>query len=87
VYLSKDYIILLKVFILIKKKVKKMAKWIILSVFILIILSHIHDPIHRHLIDDQLRIWCFVRYSSSMNIYNSSITLIYFLGPFSIHLV
>ena len=72
-----------------KQKSKQIAKWVIPGVFLLIILSLIHDPIYRNLIDDldgdQLRIWCFIRYSSSINIYNSSITLIHFLGPFSVH--
>jgi hypothetical protein len=39
------------------------------SIFLLTILTHIHDPIHRKLIDEH-RIWCFVEYSSSVNTYN-----------------
>jgi hypothetical protein len=69
-----------------KTKSKKVSKWVILSIFILTILTHIHDPIHRELIDDfdidEHRIWCFVKYSSSVNIYNSFITLFHFLIPF-----
>ncbi|CAF1466529.1 unnamed protein product [Adineta steineri] len=57
---------------------KGIAKWISLCIFILIILTHVHDPIHRHLIDDididEQRIWCVVQYSSSTNIFNSFIT-------------
>ncbi|CAF0732950.1 unnamed protein product [Adineta steineri] len=74
-----------------RKQSKDISKRIIIGVFILTILTHIHDPIHRELIDDididEHRIWCFVRYSSSVNIYNSFITLFHFLIPFSINII
>jgi hypothetical protein len=74
-----------------KIKSRKISKWIIISVFIVTILTHIHDPIHRQLIDDididEKRIWCFVRYSSSINIYDSFITLFHFLVPFLINII
>jgi di/tricarboxylate transporter len=74
-----------------KKKSQKVSKWIILSIFIFTILTHIHDPIHRQLIDDfdidEYRIWCFVQYSSSLNRYNSFITFFHFLIPFSINII
>jgi hypothetical protein len=74
-----------------QKKSRKVSKWIILSVFIFIFLTHIHDPIHRRLIDDfdidEHRIWCFVKYSNSVNIYNSFVTLFHFLVPFSINII
>ena len=91
VLLLKECLVLLKVLVLIRNKSKKISKWIILSVFIFTMLTHIHDPIHRELIDDfdidEHRIWCFVKYSSSMNIYNSFITLFHFLIPFSINII
>jgi hypothetical protein len=41
-----------------------------------------HDLIYRELIEDididEKRIWCFIKYSSSMNIYNSFISLLHF---------
>ncbi|CAF4339923.1 unnamed protein product [Rotaria sp. Silwood2] len=74
-----------------KKKSKKISKWIIVSVFLFTISTYIHDPIHRQLIDDididEHRIWCFVRYSSSINIYNSFITLFHSLTPCSINVI
>jgi len=74
-----------------KKKSKDISKWVIIIVFVFVILTHIHDPIHRELIDDldidEQRIWCLVQYSSSVNIYNSFITLFHFLIPFSINLI
>jgi hypothetical protein len=74
-----------------KRKSQKISKWIIIIVFIVTIITHIHDPLHRQLIDDididEKRIWCFVRYSSSIEIYNSFITLFHFLVPFLINVL
>ncbi|CAF1084363.1 unnamed protein product [Adineta steineri] len=74
-----------------KKKSRKISKWVIISVFILTILTHIHDPLHRKLVDDmdtdEQRIWCFVKYSDSVNIYNSFIALFHFLITFLINIV
>jgi hypothetical protein len=62
-----------------RKKSRKFSKWIGVMVFIFTIITHIHDPIHRKLIDDfdidEKRIWCFIKYSSSINICNSFIIL------------
>jgi hypothetical protein len=48
-----------------KNKSRKMSKWIILSVFIFTIVTHIHDLIYRELIEDididEKRIWCFIK--------------------------
>jgi hypothetical protein len=74
-----------------RKKSRYFAKWVILGVFIVTIFTHIHDPIHRRLIEDfdgdEQRTWCFVRYSSSVGTYNSFITFFHFLVPFSINLL
>ncbi|CAF1060006.1 unnamed protein product [Adineta steineri] len=73
------------------ERVITVHKWISLCIFILIMLTHIHDPIHRHLIDDidtdEQRIWCVVQYSSSIHIYNSFITLFHFLLPLLINII
>jgi hypothetical protein len=74
-----------------RKQSQKISKWVIPSVFLLCILSRIHDPIHRELIDDididEKRIWCFVRYSSSMEIYHTVISLFHFLVPFLLNII
>ncbi|CAF2087466.1 unnamed protein product [Rotaria magnacalcarata] len=74
-----------------KQKSRKLAKSIISSVFIVTIITQIHDPIHRQLIDDidddERRIWCLTKYSSSARIYNSFINLFHFLVPFSINVI
>ncbi|CAF1594144.1 unnamed protein product [Adineta ricciae] len=72
-----------------KKKSKRMAKWMILFVTLLSIFTHLHDPLHRQLIEDididEERIWCITQYSPSTSIYNSFITLFHFLAPFTIN--
>ncbi|UJR06888.1 hypothetical protein I4U23_011177 [Adineta vaga] len=72
-----------------KVKSKKIAKWIILFVFILTICSYIHDPNHRHLIDDdeEHRIWCMTKYSSSLQIFDWTMNLLHFLVPFLINFI
>jgi uncharacterized membrane protein (DUF485 family) len=55
----------------------------------LVIVTHLHDPLNRDLIDDidrdEERRWCLVEYSSSINVYNSFLTFFHFLIPFSIN--
>ncbi|CAF4061131.1 unnamed protein product [Adineta steineri] len=75
-----------------KNKSKQMSKWVILIILIVTILTHLHDPIHRQLIDDididEKRIWCLVQYSSSsISTWNSFITFVHFLMPFLINLL
>jgi hypothetical protein len=54
-----------------KTKTKRMAKWIIIGIFIFIITitTHLHDPFYRHMIDDteeeeEYRTWCYVQFNS-----------------------
>lgn len=74
-----------------RRKSKRIAKWVIVILFICITLTHIHDPIHRQLIDDydgdEKRTWCFARYSSAVNNYNLFLNLFHFFVPFSINLI
>ncbi|CAF1306512.1 unnamed protein product [Adineta ricciae] len=73
-----------------KIKSKQLAKRVIPIVIGLILLSHGHDTYYRELIkdfdDEDPRIWCFVRYPPVVNMYNSFITLLHFLGPFIVNL-
>ncbi|CAF0753977.1 unnamed protein product [Adineta ricciae] len=68
-----------------------MSRWILIGIFILIVSTHIHDPVHRDLADDadidQLRTWCLAQYSNSMTVYNSFITIFHFLMPFGINIL
>ena len=75
-----------------KSKSKQMAKWITFGLFILTILTHLPDPLHRELIDnineDEQRTWCLLRESSSfINIFSTFMSFFHFLAPFSINLL
>jgi hypothetical protein len=70
-------------------KSKKFARWVIIGVVFFTLLSILHDPIHRELIDDvdEQRTLCVVRYSSAMKIFDATIHLFHFVIPFSINLI
>ena len=72
-----------------KTKSKHTVKLVIIAIVLLTSLSFIHDPIHRHLLDDteEKRIWCLARYSSNMEIYRSTINIFHFIVPFSINVL
>jgi hypothetical protein len=76
-----------------KRKSKKSAKYVILGLLILMIITTIHDPIHRHLMDDSdengenKRVWCIVSYSSSVETFNSTLNIFHFFAPFFINLI
>jgi hypothetical protein len=72
-----------------KTKSKKAAKWIIFGICILTLASYIHDPIHRHLLEDkeEQRKWCIVRYSSSVRVFSSVVNILHFLLPLSINVI
>jgi len=72
-----------------KNKSKQMARWIIIGVILFTIVSVIHDPIHRRLIDDEeeKRTWCVVRYSSILQIFDSIVHIFHFIIPFSINFI
>ena len=52
-------------------------------------LSMIHNPIHRHLINDteEQRVWCTTSYSSIVKVYDYVILLLHFLIPFLINII
>ncbi|CAF1606602.1 unnamed protein product [Rotaria magnacalcarata] len=74
-----------------KKKSKKIAKYVIIALFVLTTSTAIHDPIHRRLFDDndgdEKRIWCIVTYSPRLQQFNSAIHLFHFFAPFFINLI
>ncbi|CAF1534783.1 unnamed protein product [Adineta ricciae] len=76
-----------------KRKSKQIAKLVIVILIIFNICVFIHEPIHRHLIDEQnedgndKRIWCVVTYSTNLHIYNSIINTIQFFVPFMINFI
>ncbi|CAF1629355.1 unnamed protein product, partial [Adineta ricciae] len=76
-----------------KKKSRETAKFVINLLLIFNILTFIHEPIHRHLVDEidedenEKRIWCTVTYSSKLQIYNTCIHTFQFFAPFTINFI
>jgi hypothetical protein len=72
-----------------KIKAKRIAKWIIIGVCIVTTTTHIHDPIYRRMIDDTLdqRSWCHVKFSSSVELYNTIILALHFGFPFLLNII
>ncbi|CAF1286612.1 unnamed protein product [Rotaria sordida] len=68
-------------------KSKHISKWIVVILLLFNIITTIQDPISRHLVDDEedQRTWCVVKYSSLLQIFNSSFYLFHFLTPFLIN--
>jgi hypothetical protein len=67
---------------------KRVARWIIIILPLLVTISIIHEPIYRDIFDDkdEKRFWCVFHYSLSIHIYNTIILIFHFGGPFSINL-
>jgi hypothetical protein len=67
-----------------KSKAKRFAKVVIIILLGLIILTNLHDPLHRSLIDDieEQRTWCIVTYSARIQLFDSIMNIFYFLTPF-----
>ena len=65
-------------------KSQMIARWIIRSLPLVIALSIIHEPLHRHLFDDYeaKRIWCVISYSHLIQIYDTVVLFFHFLVPF-----
>jgi hypothetical protein len=74
-----------------KKMSRRVAKWVIFVLSLLTIITAIHDPIHRQLIDDddddEQRTWCIVTYSTSVEVFNSAVNVVHFLIPFFINVI
>jgi hypothetical protein len=73
------------------KKIRLIAKWIIVGLLLIIVGTNIHDPIYRRLIeeenDEEKRIWCIVEYPSAIHIVNLVITIFHIIIPFIINLI
>jgi hypothetical protein len=74
-----------------KKMSRRVAKWVIFVLSLLTIITAIHDPIHRQLIDDddddEQRTWCIVTYSTSVEVFNSAVNVVHFVIPFFINVI
>ncbi|CAF3770287.1 unnamed protein product [Rotaria sp. Silwood1] len=72
-----------------KARSKKIAKRLILGINLFTLTSFIHDPFHRHLLEDteEQRTWCVIRYSSSVRIYASFVNIFHFILPFCLNFI
>ncbi|CAF4997182.1 unnamed protein product [Rotaria sp. Silwood1] len=72
-----------------RAKSKVWAKFTTIIVVLINIVSAIHDPINRRLLEDteEQHIWCIVSYthSSWLTIYNNTVNIIHFIVPFGIN--
>jgi hypothetical protein len=72
-----------------KAKSKQFTKWMIVIVFLFTICTSLHDPIHRHLINDEeeQRTWCITKYSLSLQIVDRTLNVLHFSMPFLINCI
>jgi len=67
-----------------KTKSSRTSKVVIIIIKLFIIITTIHDPIYRDLIDDteEQRTWFMANYPPSLQIFNSSMDVFHFFIPF-----
>ena len=70
-------------------KSKRMSKFVIGFVYFVVVITALHEPIHRQLVDDEdeQRTWCVVDYSPLLSVYNSIVLVFHFLVPFLINII
>jgi hypothetical protein len=71
------------------EKSRRVSRYVIVFVFLLVITSTLHDPFHRQLVDDleDDAIWCVVNYSDWFVMYNSVVQVFHFVIPFLINII
>ena len=69
------------------KKSRRIVVWVVFTVIISVLLTHLPDPIYRTVIEDEdeQRRWCIVRYPSSIERFNSINSMVHFVTPFAIN--
>jgi len=78
-----------------KKQSRKVAKFIIIFLYLIMIGTSLHDPIYRDIVDEKDesednqkgRKWCIVRYDQSLRTYDYIIHTMHFFGPFFINII
>jgi hypothetical protein len=72
-----------------KVKSRIISQWMIGIVYFFTLCTHIHDPIYRHLINDEEenRTWCVTKYTSYIQIYDWIVNIFHFSFPFSINCI
>ena len=72
-----------------QQKSKRAVRWVFLLLFLFLVSTTIHDPIHRYTIfdEEEERTWCLVRYSPILQHFNSVINIVHFLTPLSVNFI
>ena len=67
---------------------KRIARWMLIILPLLVIASLLHEPLYRDLVDDseEERVWCVLKHSSAIETYNRLILLFHSIAPFCINL-
>lgn len=70
-----------------KAKSKRAAKWVILLVVLFTAGTHIHDPLHSVLVDDEeeSRTFCIAQYTPSVQVFDRVINALHFFVPFAVN--
>ena len=70
-------------------KSRRTAKLMICAVYLFVLLTTLHEPLHRRLTDDaeEQRTWCVTAYSPMWTSINAAVVLVHFLAPFMINIV
>ena len=70
-------------------KSRRTAKLMICTVYLFVLLTTLHEPLHRRLTDDaeEQRTWCVTTYSPMWTSINAAVVLVHFLAPFMINIV
>jgi hypothetical protein len=68
---------------------RQISKKVIGLVYLVIIITTLHEPLHRQLADDldEQRTWCVTTYSSVWNVINTALVILHFVAPFGINIV
>ncbi|UJR19419.1 hypothetical protein I4U23_022549 [Adineta vaga] len=72
-----------------RKQSRKIAKWIIFIVCLIIIINSIHEPFYRRLVydEDERRTWCILQQTKSLDLLTSISTVFHILCPFIINII
>ncbi|UJR17035.1 hypothetical protein I4U23_003933 [Adineta vaga] len=74
-----------------QRKIKSFAKYIICFLLFIIMLTCIHDPLHRNLYndddDDEKRFQCIAKYRSSIRLLDYVVNTFHFIAPFIINII
>ena len=70
-----------------KAKSKRTAKRIIVLVVLFTVGTHVHDPLHRVLVDDEeeSRTFCMVQYTSFVQVFDRVINALHFFVPLAVN--